>query len=221
MPPARLGRARPGEVAMTLAFEQQRHADPAPVVAPVAAPHQERLPSGLREELGAQFGTDFDDVHLAPTAAAPAVSGQGADAVTVGSGIAFGDGAYQPGSGWGRGRPPAQPRARRWAALTGMVPPESATEYEARSFAHDECTTSRGDQPGIGRITDLSCAPPPSRGFQDGCATDSPTPLQPAQQGAAFLLGPRSAVVKHASASNCRTSTGTCWWRACRASARR
>ncbi len=87
---------------MTFTFEQPAHAEPAPVLAPARTPDQERLPSALREELGPHFGASFDDVHVAPTAAAAAVSGQGADAVTVGGGIAFGAGAYQPWSGWGR-----------------------------------------------------------------------------------------------------------------------
>ena len=84
--------------AMTLSFDQQAHAEPAPI----AAPHQQRLPSGLREEFAAHFGADFDDIGIAPTAAAPAVTANGADAVTVGDDIAFGDTAYQPESGWGR-----------------------------------------------------------------------------------------------------------------------
>lgn len=83
---------------MTLSFDQQAHAVPAPV----AAPHQQRLPSGLREEFAAHFGADFDDIGVAPTAAASAVTASGADAVTVSGAIAFGDTAYQPESGWGR-----------------------------------------------------------------------------------------------------------------------
>lgn len=83
---------------MTLSFDQQVHADPAAIV----APHQQRLPSGLADELAVRFGADFADVGIAPTAAASAVSAHGVDAVTVGGAIAFGDSAYQPESGWGR-----------------------------------------------------------------------------------------------------------------------
>ena len=83
---------------MTLSFDQKAHAEPAAI----AVPHQQRLPSGLREEFAAHFGADFDDIRISPTAAAPAVTANGTDAMTVGNPIAFGDTAYQSESGWGR-----------------------------------------------------------------------------------------------------------------------
>jgi Domain of unknown function (DUF4157) len=76
--------------AMTLSFDQQAHAEPAPI----AAPHQQRLPSGLREKFAAHLGAEFDDIGISSTGAAPAL--------TVGDAIAFGETAYQPESGWGR-----------------------------------------------------------------------------------------------------------------------
>src|SRR3954470_24845290 len=78
---------------MTLAFAQQARVE-SPTVAP---PHQQPLPGALREEFAERFGAPFDDVHVAPTAAS-----QGADAMTVGGGIAFGEAAYRPESGWSR-----------------------------------------------------------------------------------------------------------------------
>jgi Domain of unknown function (DUF4157) len=62
--------------AMTHSFDQQAHAEPAPI----AAPHQQQ-PSGLREESAAHFGAEFDDIGIAPIAAAAAVTANGADAV--------------------------------------------------------------------------------------------------------------------------------------------
>jgi hypothetical protein len=84
--------------AMTHSFDQQAHAEPAPITAPL----QQQLPSGLREDFAAHFGADFDDIGIAPTAVAPAMTANGAGALTVGDDIAFGDTAYQPESGWGR-----------------------------------------------------------------------------------------------------------------------
>jgi hypothetical protein len=55
--------------AMTFSFDQQAHAEPDPI----AAPLQQQLPSGLREDFAAHFGADFDDFGIAPTVAAPAV----------------------------------------------------------------------------------------------------------------------------------------------------
>lgn len=81
---------------MTHSFDQQAHAEPAPI----AAPNQQRLPSGLREDFAAHFGADFDDIRTQQ--AAPAATANGLDALTVGDAIAFRDTAYQPKSGWGR-----------------------------------------------------------------------------------------------------------------------
>jgi hypothetical protein len=163
-------------VAMTLSVEQQAHAEPAPI----AAPQQQRLPSGLREEFAAHFGADFHDVGIAPTATAPAVTASGADAVTVGDDIAFGDAAYQPESGWGReliahelahvvqqrggtgGPPLADPAAYEQqadaaarAALVGQpVPALSASLVtgQARVSLRD---VGRGDQSGFARVPEL------------------------------------------------------------------
>jgi hypothetical protein len=161
---------------MSLAFDQQAHAEPTTV----AAPHQQRLPSGLREELGAQFDADFDDVAIAPTAAAPALTAHGADAVTVGDAIAFGDTAYQPESGWGReliahelahvvqqrggtgGPPVADPaafeqqadNAARAAVAGQQVPALSAAPVtgQARVSLRD---VGRGEQSGFARVPEL------------------------------------------------------------------
>jgi hypothetical protein len=162
--------------AMTLSFDQQAPAEPAAI----AAPHQQRLPSGLREEFAAHFGADFDDIGIAPTAAAPAVTANGADAVTVGDAIAFGDMAYQPESGWGReliahelahvvqqrggtgGSPLADPAAYEQqadtaarAALAGQpVPALSASPVtgQARVSLRD---VGRGEQSGFARVPEL------------------------------------------------------------------
>jgi Domain of unknown function (DUF4157) len=83
---------------MTFSCDQKAHAEPAAI----AAPHQQRLPSGLREESTAHFGAHFDDIDISPTAVAPAMTANGAAALTVGDDIAFGDTAYPPESGWGR-----------------------------------------------------------------------------------------------------------------------
>ena len=161
---------------MTLSFDQQGPAEPAPV----AAPHQQPLPSGLRDEFAAQFGVDFDDIGIAPTAAAPAVTANGADAVTVGDAIAFGDTAYQPESGWGReliahelahvvqqrggtgGLPLTNPAAYEQqadtaarAALGGKpVPALSALPVtgQARVSLRD---VGRGEQSGFARVPEL------------------------------------------------------------------
>jgi len=50
--------------AMTHSFDQQAHSEPAANL----APHQQRLPSGVREDFAAHLGADFDGVGLAPTA---------------------------------------------------------------------------------------------------------------------------------------------------------
>jgi hypothetical protein len=84
--------------AMTHSFDQQAHAEPAPI----AAPHQQQLPSGLREESTAHFGAHFDDIDTSPTVVAPDMTANGAGALTGGDDIAFGDTTYQPDSGWGR-----------------------------------------------------------------------------------------------------------------------
>jgi hypothetical protein len=162
--------------AMTLSFDQHAHAEPAAV----AATQQQRLPSGLREEFAAHFGADFDDVGIAPTAAAPALTANGADAVTVGDAIAFGDATYQPESGWGReliahelahvvqqrggtGGPPLadaaayeqQADSAARAALAGQpVPALSAAPAtgQARVSLRD---VGRGEQSGFARVPEL------------------------------------------------------------------
>jgi hypothetical protein len=58
---------------MTPSFDQQAHAEPAPI----AAPHEQRPPSGLREESTAHFGAHFDDIDISPTAVAPAMTANG------------------------------------------------------------------------------------------------------------------------------------------------
>jgi len=85
---------------MTHSFDQQAHAEPAPITAPL----RQQLPSGLPGEFAAHFGADIDDIGISSTSAAPAVTanGAGAGALTVGVDIAFGDTSYQPESGWGR-----------------------------------------------------------------------------------------------------------------------
>ena len=83
---------------MTLSFDQHAHAEPAPIT----LPHQQRLPSGQREDFAAHFGADFDDIRTQQAAPAPAMTANGLGAVTVGDAIAFGDTTYQPDSGWGR-----------------------------------------------------------------------------------------------------------------------
>jgi len=161
---------------MTLSFDQQEHAGPAPI----AAPHQQRLPSGLREDFAAHFGADFDDIGIAPTAAAPAVTANGADAVTVGDAIAFGDTAYQPESGWGReliahelahvvqqrggtGGPlladPAayehQADAAARAALAGHDVPALSAAPAAPQPRVSMRDVGRGEQSGFGRVPEL------------------------------------------------------------------
>jgi hypothetical protein len=162
--------------AMTLSFDQQAHAEPAPI----AAPHQQRLPSGLREEFAAHFGADFDDIGIAPTSAAPAVTANGADAVTVGDDIAFGDTAYQPESGWGReliahelahvvqqrggtGGPPLtdtaayehQADAAARAALAGHDVPALSAAPAAAQPRVSMRDVGRGEQSGFGRVPEL------------------------------------------------------------------
>jgi hypothetical protein len=162
--------------AMTLSFDQQAHAEPAPI----AAPHQQRLPSGLRDEFAAHFGADFDDIGIAPTAAAPAVTANGADAVTVGDDIAFGDTAYQPESGWGReliahelahvvqqrggtgGPPLADPAAYEHqadaaarAALAGHDVPALSAAPAAAQPRVSMRDVGRGEQSGFGRVPEL------------------------------------------------------------------
>ncbi len=66
------------------------------------AAHAARTLHAVCADLGARFGADFDSVRLSPSAAAHRVSEGGADAVTVGEDIAFGESAYQPTSAWGR-----------------------------------------------------------------------------------------------------------------------
>ncbi|MEO7069892.1 MAG: DUF4157 domain-containing protein [Nostocoides sp.] len=161
---------------MTLAFDQQAHAEPVTV----AAPRQEPLPSGLAEEFSARFGTDLDGVSIAPTAAAPSVTESGADAVTIGDDIAFGEAAYQPGSGWGReliahelahvvqqrggtGGPPLtdpaaydkQADAAAGAALAGQqVPALSAVPVTAQARVRLQ-DVGRGEQSGFARVPEL------------------------------------------------------------------
>jgi hypothetical protein len=161
---------------MTLSFDQQAHAEPAAI----AAPDQQRMPSGLREEFAAHFGADFDDIGLAPTAAAPAVTANGADAVTVGDAIAFGETAYQPESRWGReliahelahvvqqrggtGGPsltdPAayeqQADAAAHAALAGHDVPALSAAPAAAQPRVSMRDVGRGEQSGFGRVPEL------------------------------------------------------------------
>jgi hypothetical protein len=160
--------------AMTLSFDQQAHAVPAPI----AAPHQQRLPSGLREDFAAHFGADFDNIGIAPTAAAPAVTANGADAVTVGDDIAFGHAAYQPESGWGRelighelahvvqqrggtGGPPLtdpaayEHHAAARAALAGHDVPALSAAPAAAQPRVSMRDVGRGEQSGFGRVPEL------------------------------------------------------------------
>lgn len=160
---------------MTLSFDQLAHAEP-----PAVVPSQQRLPSSLRDELAARFGADFDDVGVAPTASAAAVTAHGADAVTLADAIAFGEAAYQPESGWGReliahelahvvqqrggtGGPPVtdpaaheqQADAAARAAVAGQpVPALSAAPVtgQARVSLRD---VGRGEQSGFARVPEL------------------------------------------------------------------
>jgi len=162
--------------AMTLSFDQQAHAEPAPI----AAPHQQRLPSGLRDEFAAHFGADFDDIRTQQAAPAPAMTANGLGAVTVGDAIAFGDTTYQPESGWGReliahelahvvqqrggtgGPPLADPAAYEHqadaaarAALAGHDVPALSAAPAAAQPRVSMRDVGRGEQSGFGRVPEL------------------------------------------------------------------
>ena len=152
---------------MTQSFDQKAHAEPAAI----AAPHQQRLPSGLREESTAHFGAQFDDIDISPTAVAPAMTANGAGAVTVGDAIAFGDTTYQSDSGWGReliahelaqvvqqrsstGRPSHPGRLACGPATVGFRPklkvdqPGDVYEQEADEIAERVMRSPAGDASG-------------------------------------------------------------------------
>lgn len=59
------------------------------------------LPAAVREQMRERFGENFDDVRVDAEQHAAEVSAGGADALTVGGTIAFGVGAFRPGTGWG------------------------------------------------------------------------------------------------------------------------
>ncbi len=144
------------------------------------SPRTARLPESLRDDLAGRFGTRFDDVHVTPTASAPTVDAHGADAVTVGSGIAFGQSAYQPESGWGReliahelahvvqqrggtGGPPLgdpgayeqQADAAARAVATGRPVPALSPAPVSAQASISLRDVGRGEQSGFGRVGEL------------------------------------------------------------------
>lgn len=161
---------------MSLCFDQQQHAEPAAV----EPPRRQVLPAGLRAEFADRFGTSFDEVRITPMAPDPAGIGADADAVTVGTDIAFAEATYRPGSAWGReliahelahvvqqrggtGGPALanqaayerQADAAAQAALTGRSAPAlsaAPVTAQARVSLRD---VGRGDQSGFARVPEL------------------------------------------------------------------